>query len=191
MNGELDQDAVSETAASHPWVNARIQRCVLPGAAAVNAAILTAFQTLTPESFDRRSHLVGGRYENLYLERARMPALAPVLEHALHCAATILGESAHGLRCGFWFNATGPGHHTSEHTHDECDERLSAVYYVDAPADCGDLILYDGPLTMRVTPVAGTLLFFPPNLPHAVEPNRSGQLRLSIGINFGPLPADL
>ncbi len=190
MNGALDQDGLSEAAAFRPWVNARIQRCVLPEAAAVNAAILTAFQALTPESFDRRSHLVGGRYENLYLERARMPALAPVLEHALHCAAIILDEPVRGLRCGFWFNAAGPGHHTSEHTHDECDEQLSAVYYVDAPADCGDLILYDGPLTVRVRPVAGALLCFPPNLPHAVEPNRSGQLRLSIGINVGPLPAD-
>ncbi|MBS1201621.1 MAG: putative 2OG-Fe(II) oxygenase, partial [Chromatiaceae bacterium] len=32
------------------------------------------------------------------------------------------------------------------------------------------------------------LLFFPPSLPHAVELNRSGRSRLSIGINFGPLP---
>ena len=50
-------------------------------------------------------------------------------------------------------------------------------------------MLYDGPLTLRVAPAAGTLLFFPPDLPHAVETNRSGRSRLSIGINLGPLPS--
>jgi uncharacterized RmlC-like cupin family protein len=90
------------------------------------------------------------------------------------------------LRCGFWFTAMGPGQSTSEHTHEENDELLSAVYYVEAPEGSGDLVLYDGPLAIHVAPEAGVLLFFPPALPHSVEANRSGRARLSIGINFGP-----
>jgi oxalate decarboxylase/phosphoglucose isomerase-like protein (cupin superfamily) len=80
----------------------------------------------------------------------------------------------------------GSGESTSEHIHDENDELLSAVYYVAAPELSGDLLLYDGPLTIRVAPVPGTFLFFPPDLPHAVETNLSPRLRLSLGINFGP-----
>lgn len=170
------------------WESAPIRRCVLADTERVNAEILAAFRALGPEAFDRRSHLIGGRYENLYLDRSRIPALEPVLGQALGCAASILGRPAEELRCGFWFNAMEPGQSTSEHTHDENDELLSAVYYVEAPEDSGDLILYDGPLEIRAAPEAGVLLFFPPSLPHAVEVNRAGQSRLSIGINFGPLP---
>lgn len=170
------------------WESAPIRRCVVPDAEGLNRGILVAFRALGPEDFDRRSHLIGGRYENLYLDRSRMPALGPLLDLALACGGRILGRSPTSLRCGFWFNAMEPGQFTSEHTHEENDELLSAIYYVAAPEGSGDLLVYDGPLTIRVAPEAGTLLFFPPDLPHAVETNRSGQPRLSIGINFGPLP---
>jgi len=170
------------------WSSARLYRSSLPDVERLNGEILAGFRTLGPADFDRRSHLIGGRYENLYLDRGQIPAVEPVLDHARQCAAAILGRQADGLRCGFWFNAMEPGSRTSEHTHAENDELLSAVYYVEAPAHCGDLILYDGPLTIRVSPVAGTLLFFPPDLPHAVETNGSGRSRLSIGINVGPRP---
>ncbi len=173
-----------------PWVSTPIHGATLPQAGPVNAAILTAFRALTPGDFDRRSHLIQGRFENLYLARERLPTLAPVLRFALDCAARILDEPAAALRCGFWFNAMEPGQSTSRHTHDENGERLAAVYYVEAPPDSGDLILYDGHLTLRVTPAAGSILFFPPDLPHAVEPNRSGHARLSIGINVGLICSD-
>jgi len=91
------------------------------------------------------------------------------------------------LRCGFWFNAQRPGQFTSEHTHEELDELLSGVYYLSAPERSGDLILRDGPLSIHVTPAAGLFLFFPPNLSHRVETNRSDALRLSLAFNFGPL----
>lgn len=170
------------------WVSAPIRRCVVPDADGLNPRILADFRALGPDDFDRRTHLIDGRYENLYLDRGRIPALEPVLTQALACAGRILGMPPAVLRCGFWLNAMGPGQSTSEHTHDENDELLSAVYYVEAPEGSGDLVLYDGPLTIRVPPEAGVLLFFPPDLPHAVEPNRSGRPRLSIGINFGPRP---
>ncbi|MGE5153771.1 MAG: 2OG-Fe(II) oxygenase [Bdellovibrio bacteriovorus] len=170
------------------WQSAPIRRYRVPDAERLNREILAAFRGLEPEDFDRRSHLIDGRYENLYLDRARIPVLGGLLDHALSCAGLILGRSPSSLRCGFWFNAMGPGQSTSEHTHDENDELLSAVYYVEAPEGSGDLVLYDGPLTIRLAPEAGALVLFPPDLPHAVEHNRSGQSRLSIGINFGPLP---
>jgi 2OG-Fe(II) oxygenase superfamily len=170
------------------WESSPIRRCLVPDAEGLNSRILAAFRALGPDDFERRTHLIGGRYENLYVDRAGLPVLEPVLVQALSCAGRILGMPAGSLRCGFWFNAMEPGQSTSEHTHEENDELLSAVYYVETPEGAGDLVLYDGPLTIRVTPEAGTLLFFSPALAHAVDPNRSGRMRLSIGINFGPAP---
>jgi predicted 2-oxoglutarate/Fe(II)-dependent dioxygenase YbiX len=80
----------------------------------------------------------------------------------------------------------GPGHRTSLHTHDEHDELLSAVYYVTAPQDSGDLVIEDTPVTIRVRPEAGLMVLFPPDAPHAVEENASDRDRLSVAFNFGP-----
>lgn len=168
------------------WRSLALFRFDLPDAEPVNAAIATAVRLLDDAHYDRRTHFVGGRFENLYLERTRIPALLPVLDHALACAGALLERPVEHLRCGFWLNLTAPGQSTSEHTHDENDELLSAVYYVTAPPDSGDLVLFDGPATIRLEPQAGTFTLFPPNLPHAVETNRSETLRLSIGINIGP-----
>ncbi|EGV16368.1 2OG-Fe(II) oxygenase family protein [Thiocapsa marina] len=180
----------SESAAGVPsrvgWSSADIHRCGLEDAERINTAIATAVSGMQEDDFERRTHFVGGRFENLYLERTRIPALAPVLDQAIACAAFILGRLPGRLRCGFWLNLTGPGQGTSKHTHDEHDELLSGVYYVDIPPDSGDLILYDGPSTIRIEPQPGSFIFFPPHLPHAVEINRSALPRLSIGINIGP-----
>lgn len=186
MRGAVRAGETESAAGVAPWESTPIYRCSLPGSAPLNAAILEGFQSLVPEDFERRTHLIRGRYENLYLDPARIPALGTVLDYGLECAARILGRPVGGLRRGFWLNAMGPGESTSEHIHDENDELLSAVYYVVAAERSGELILYDGPLTIRVEPVAGTFLFFPPDLPHAVETNLSPRLRLSLGINFGP-----
>lgn len=169
------------------WESTPVRCSVVPDAPRLNRQVLAAFTALGPDEFHRRSHLIGGRYENIYLEQSRIPALGPILAHARSCAGYVLGRPAESLRCGFWFNVMGPGQSTSEHTHDELDELLSGVYYVEAPEGSGDLVLYNGPLTIRISPQPGNLVLFPPDLPHAVEPNRSGRARLSIGINFGPL----
>ena len=168
------------------WSNAEIHRCGLGDAEGVNTAIVAAVNGMREDDFERRTHFIGGRFENLYIERTRIPAIGPILDQAVACSSLILGRAPGTLRCGFWLNLTGPGQSTSKHTHDEHDELLSGVYYVATPPDSGDLILYDGPSTIHIEPCAGTFIFFPPHLPHAVETNRSALPRLSIGINIGP-----
>jgi len=168
------------------WTNARLHGSMLPNAETTNRQILGAFAALREEDFTRRTHFFGGRFENLYLERDRIPGLDAVLAHAEACARKILGLGPEPIRSGFWLNAQGPGQSTSEHTHDELDELLSGVYYVKVPAASGDLVLRDGHFRVRITPVAGMFLFFPPGLSHGVETNLSGEQRLSIAFNFGP-----
>ena len=168
------------------WASTLIHGSTLPGSENINPRILESFGKLGKDDFTRRTHFFGGRYENLYLERARIPEVDLVLGYVEACARRILGYGSHPLRMGFWFNAQGPGQSTTEHTHEENDELLSGVYYVTAPKQSGDLVLLDGVLVTHVTPTAGLLLFFPPSLAHRVEVNQSAYQRLSIAFNVGP-----
>lgn len=172
------------------WTSSPIQGSRLPDAEAINQRIRAAFDNLRAEDFSRRTHFIGGRFENLYLERQRIPELEIVLGHAESCARAILKRGRQPLRLGFWFNAQEPGQETSLHTHDEDDELLSGVYYVTVPKHSGKLVLLDGQLTTRIMPKAGHFLFFPPSLPHRVEVNRGTERRLSIAFNLGPQPED-
>ncbi len=167
------------------WTSTPLHQVRLAEADALNADIVAGYLALGADDYSQRSHFIAGRFENLYLQREQIPGLAEVLGFAEAAARRILDHPG-TLRCGFWLNAMEAGHTTSEHTHEENDELLSAVYYVAAPKDSGDLVLRDGPLTLRLQPVPGRALFFPPDLPHWVEANQSPGLRLSIGMNFGP-----
>jgi hypothetical protein len=164
-----------------------IQYCVteLPGAEAVNAAILRQFAAVRDDPGLERSHLFEGRYENLYIPRRRLPALAPVLAEAERVACHLLRCQAGELALGFWFNEMRPGHRTLAHRHDEDDELLSAVYYLSAPSDSGDLLLTQDAARTRIRPRQGMFVFFPPQVLHEVGVNHSAEVRLSIAMNFG------
>jgi hypothetical protein len=166
------------------WTSTPLHQARLPHAASLNEQILAGYAGLSDQDYSHQSHFIGGRFENLYLERGRISGLADVLTFAEGAARDILRHPG-PLRGGFWLNAMEAGDTTSEHTHEENDELLSGVYYVAVPPDSGDLVLRDGPLIVRMTPRAGTFLFFPPSLTHWVETNHNPGLRLSVGMNFG------
>jgi hypothetical protein len=156
-----------------------------PDAASFNPVAVQAIAALSAEDFRHRSHFIAGRYENLYLDRERIPGLAALLDYALHQAAGVLGEAVSALRCGFWLNRMAPGDHTSRHAHAENDERLSGVYYLQAPTDSGDLLFDDPPFEIRLAPQAGMGLLFDPEQPHWVETHRGVGERLSLAFNIG------
>ncbi len=152
----------------------------------VNPLIFSAYRQLRDDARTRRSHLLGGRYENIYIARERLPVLAPVLEQALALAAAHLKSSPADLRIGFWFNEMQPGHRTLMHNHDDDDELLSGVYYVTVPPNSGNLLLHTSHQTLQVRPRAGLYALFAPNVDHEVTENLATETRLSIGMNFGP-----
>jgi hypothetical protein len=156
----------------------------LEGAEDVNREILAQYLELRDHPATRRTHWMRDRYENTYIDAARIPALQLVIAAAAHYARQLLGREE--LKFGYWFNEMQPGQRTTLHSHDEADELLSCVYYVTAPALGGRLELHDEPALLYVEPTPGLFVFFAPQLPHAVEPNRSQQLRLSVAFNFGP-----
>jgi hypothetical protein len=168
--------------------NSAIHFGFMPAAEEVNRKIFEFYSLLNAQDFERRSHFFHGRYENLYLKRERIPAIGSVLHQAETYAASLLGMSMLKLRSGFWINDMGPNAVTSEHDHDDYDELLSAVYYVQVPKNSGELIIVDQYSRTIVTPEAGMFMFFAPNVRHAVSINNSDKRRLSIGMNFGPVP---
>jgi hypothetical protein len=160
----------------------------MPDSAEINRQIMQGYQPLRTQDLLRRSHFFGGRYENLYIERERIPAIARVLEQAEACARAIL-QPAQPIRSGFWLNDMGPGQVTSEHDHDDYDEMLSGVYYVQVPENSGDLVIVDKYSRTVVQPREGMFVFFAPSVLHSVSMNNSKERRISIGMNFGPVSA--
>jgi hypothetical protein len=174
--------------ASTLLTNSRIHIGFMPDAAGLNRQIMEAYLQLREPDLIKRSHFFGGRYENLYLERERIPAIGRVLEQAERYAITLLENPEQELRSGFWINDMGPGESTTEHDHDDYDELLSGVYYVQVPPDSGELVIVDQHSRTFVSPQAGMFVFFAPDVLHSVSVNRSGERRISIGMNFGPVP---
>ena len=167
-----------------------VLRCArLADAPHINRAILERFEVVRTRPELRRTHLIAGRYENLYVPEMILPEIGPVVMGALGHARDLLGMP--NLKLGFWLNAMEPGESTSRHAHDDDDELLVGVYYVSAPPGGGDLVLFEEGVELRLRPEAGLFAFFSPRLPHEVEPNRSGRMRLSVAFNFGPVdPGD-
>lgn len=145
-----------------------------------------AFNRLATTDFRRQTHFIGGRFENLYLEKDQLPGLANLLDLLTQEAGQILEITPETLRTGFWLNAMRPGQSTSRHSHDENDELLSCVYYIQVPTSSGDILFHDHPFETRVSPETGMALFFPPSLEHSVSIHQGEGLRLSLACNFGP-----
>lgn len=171
--------------------NSRIHIGFMPDATEINRQIMDGYLQIREQDLLRRSHFFGGRYENLYLQRELIPAIELVLEQAENYASNLLEKPAQQLRSGFWINDMGPNEVTTEHDHDDYDEMLSGVYYVQVPQDSGELVIVDQHSRTLLTPQAGMFVFFAPSVLHSVSINRSGERRISIGMNFGPQPDEL
>ena len=152
-------------------------------AACLNKALLQGFLEHQHDSSVRRTHLFNGRYENIYLDVDRIPQIRELLDEACGHAGRILGTDR--LQAGCWFNYMPPAAVTTLHSHDDDDELLSAVYYVEVPEDSGVLLIHQHGRRHAISPQAGKFVFFAPDVPHEVSENRSSRARLSIGINFG------
>lgn len=159
----------------------------LPQWRTLNPALIAAYRQHRDDADTRRSHFFAGRYENIYLPRSKLPGIEQILARAEGAARAILCLTQDTpLRSGFWVNEMNPGDVTLLHTHDDDDELLSGVYYLEVPERSGRLMLHTRGQTIPVYPEPGMFVFFPPAMPHEVTRNESGRPRLSLGINIGP-----
>ncbi len=150
----------------------------------MNQGIIAEFRQQEEADCCRKTHYFNGRYENIYIPEDAIPAIKPVLAAARKHACELLGMTDF-LSLGFWFNLMKPGHTTTRHRHDDDDELLSAVYYIRAEINSGDLVIYHNENKMRVAPKEGRVVFFKPDIEHEVLENQSASVRLSVGMNFG------
>jgi hypothetical protein len=164
---------------------ARLHFGLLADAEATNRALREGYERWAVAPETRRTHYFGGRFENVYIPFERISALAPVLAEARRLAGEALALDPGRLRVGFWFNAMEPAQRTLPHTHDDADELLSGVYYVETPPGSGELVVGTGDARTTVPPRPGLFVLFSPAILHEVTVHRGTGLRLSIGMNFG------
>ncbi len=150
---------------------------------ALNHALLQGFLKHQHDPDIKRTHLFGGRYENIYLTSRQIPQLRELLDEACDHARRFLHVD--DLQAGCWFNFMPGGSVTSVHSHDDYDELMSGVYYVSVPENSGDLIIHNGDERHIIQPQEGMFVFFAPDVVHEVSRNMSSEDRLSIAINFG------
>lgn len=151
----------------------------------LNRALVEGFNRHQDSPLIKKTHYFGDRYENIYIEREKVPEINQVIEQGIFYVSEILDVAVEKLQCGFWFNSMQKGDVTQPHTHDDDDELMSGVYYVEAPKQSGQLIIGVQGHESIVEPEAGKFVFFKPNVIHQVSENLSDDHRLSIGMNFG------
>ena len=101
-----------------------------------------------------------------------------------------------------WANINPPGGYNQPHVHPNC--LYSGVYYVKSTRQAGRLKIYDPRAGIQIVmpvrkegkppkhlwreanmdPVPGRMIMFPAWLWHAVEPNESNDIRISVSFNF-------
>jgi hypothetical protein len=153
----------------------------------LNDVVVDEYRRALQSGNVRKTHLFSGRYENIYIDRERIPGLSPLITFWISSAAQVLQIDTDRLRCGFWFNEMRPGDVTLPHSHDDDDEWLSGAYYLKVPTDSGNLILHTKDSRTSITPEPGKLVLFSSSSVHEVEKNGSQETRLSVGINFGAI----
>ncbi|MCK4674602.1 MAG: 2OG-Fe(II) oxygenase [Gammaproteobacteria bacterium] len=163
------------------------QKITSKNAPDINSNIETGFLQHHNDPDIRKTHLFEGRYENIYINDQHIAALKSLVNEAVKLAENFLDIK--NLRAGYWFNYMPPEATTTLHTHDDDDELLSCVYYVNVPENSGNLIIYDdsddNKQKIEIKSRTGDFIFFKPDVRHEVSKNNSSEFRLSIGFNFG------
>jgi uncharacterized protein (TIGR02466 family) len=134
-------------------------------------------------------------------ERDEFQGLAACIQEAAESALDYLKVARQSVRItGCWANLNAPGAGHRQHNHP--NNFLSGVYYVRTQAGADNIGFLDPrPQTAIIRPPVteltventeqvvvsvkdGLLLLFPAWLLHAVDPNRSNRIRVSIGFNL-------
>lgn len=161
------------------------EKCAL-----TNNRLARVILELNDEKIIKKTHLINGRYENVYVNPEDLPGMDLILDTAVQLAAERTGLKPEDLKIGFWINLMHKGDITSKHSHDDMDEIVSGVYYVQVPEGSGNFICYDGDNREVISPVEGRFVLFSPSLPHEVTEHHSDVPRISIGFNVGPVDSE-
>ena len=146
----------------------------------------------------KKSHKIGGRWENLYLDIDDVPASRIPIRYArdlgkeaLGVSSVILFEPLPGSSdnlAPFWFNQAAPGESTGLHDHAHLSI-LSGVIYLSCSKNAGNLFFQqEAEVNLEIMPSVGKLVLFEPWMSHGVRENLSDEIRLSLAFNLFPFP---
>lgn len=162
--------------------------------AEVNDLILKEFYAA--EEFWDRSHLIKGRWENIYFPSGHAKLTIQLLnrlalegERIANRRLRLHHDPGNSEGNGWWMNKAAPGEKTGVHDHSK-RAVLSAVYYVSMPYNGGNIVFHpENGQAVELSPRDGTVLFFPAELRHSVKENESDQDRISLAFNLYPVAA--
>jgi uncharacterized protein (TIGR02466 family) len=156
-----------------------------------------------------RESPTGLKWRSVYLDEKEivLPALQKVIQITTEMAKQAFNTfnphksvSLHFYNC--WFNLNDPGTYTGPHVHPSSS--MLATYYIKAPPRCGNIVFMNpnqsvywnfpsGAFSPRTSYTDGLksieakqsrLIVAPAHLQHYVEPNDSGELRVSLTLNY-------
>ncbi len=165
----------------------KIQSLICHECKPLHAKIIEQIYMQLEDPLTHKSHFFKGRYENIYIDKTRLPAIEPVLNIILEESAKLLHCGKSELKMGFWINLMQKDDLTLVHCHDDDDEIISGTYYLQVPEQSGVLsIKLNNQNSSSITPQDAALIFFHPALEHEVSLHGSPVPRISIGFNIGP-----
>jgi len=142
------------------------------------------------------THFINNRWENIYIDPQKIPSVLPLLSkiiseaikeyhHRLkpHQTLVIPHELLGYEKNEFWFNSALPGESTGVHNHNG-KAIVSGVYYLQVPEKSGNVIfIHETKEKLEITAEPGKLIFFPAELDHYVQENKSTKKRISLSFN--------
>ena len=170
----------------------------------INKTMLNYIQSLQAKNplGTKHSNVFGWHSENFDLEDETIKFFVSSIKSKIKRAIDDMGwdsEKSQTKITNMWAIINKKGASNARHTHP--NSYLSAVYYIKAPIDCGDILFFDPrsakvnrkpPTTkpnklnaeeVNITPQDGMLVFFPSYLHHAVDENMSDEERVVISFN--------
>lgn len=192
--------------ATHALFPTSLHQFVNPTAETDNATWRAAIRALREQDTGRTISNVRGWQSSRPLQT--VPELTGLARFILQCLEKVADDEGWAmdrtaLMMEGWANINGPGAMNNLHNHPNC--LLSGTYYIDTPPAAGNIVFRDPresahifqppyrperqrPPVQAVTPVPGMLIVFPSWLLHAVEPNASGEERMSVAFNAIAVP---
>ena len=178
------------------WGGGKIIEIELPGFEDWLPELIEQFEKT--RSTAKKSHKIGGRWENLYIDIDEVPAARNPIRmgrdfglEILEVSSVILFEPLPGSDNAFppfWFNLAEPGESTGLHDHALLSQ-LCGVVYLAAENESGNLYFHkEGEVDLEIMPKVGKLVLFEPWMRHGVRENRSNNTRLSMAFNLFPFP---
>jgi uncharacterized protein (TIGR02466 family) len=174
----------------------------------VNKHLLEVTELLEKEAPSVTRSNVGGWHSMADLHQdARLLEIRQIIgQVSAECARSLAFdfEKADLIYQGMWINKNKTGDFNKAHIHPNAI--LSGSYYIKVPPESGNIEFYDPVRERLMTPYPikartaknsspleykardGLLIIFPSWLQHAVQPNRSDDVRVSMAFNMGYRP---